>query len=772
MSLKERISAFIVDNRRVVLTVMLILTAIWALMIPQVTVNSDMTKYLADSSPMKQGIDVMAQEFPDMQTPKTVRLMVDDLTEDLKPELKSRLEKIEGVDSVTWEAGSDDYNRDNHTLYVMSTGCNYGSAAEKAIEANSLKTAQSSEFNVTLAQVSNNSSQPVDLPIIVLIMGVGFLTIVLCIMCRSWMEPVIYLIAIGCAVGLNMGTNIIQGSIAQVTFSIGAILQLVLSMDYSVILMNRFRQELTSELTAYNGHDGVETPAFSGFLDLLASDLAVARELRIKAMKRALAGALTAIAASSLTTFVGLLTLVFMTFKIGGDLGVVLAKGVLFSLICVFTVLPALILMSHKALARSVKPSPSPRLNKLAHVEYKIRYVLPVCFVGIFIAAFILQSSTPVSYTLHYADPIADVFPTNSQVVVLYNNKDEDAVELVANELLLDANVKEVNAWATTLGKPLTASELADAVQQMDMPEIEDTGFDEKTLKQLYTLYASKYPPEEGDESQETAISIAELARYLNEDILTNFLYSRMISADQKATIASMQDLLDDARSQLVGPNYSLMSITVNTAAGTQEAADLMEHLATLCEENFEGNYYLIGDAAMVREMRQGFAHEMLQITLISAIAIFLVVAIAFRNIVIPFLLVLVVQCGVYLTIVAVGLQGYDIYYLAMLIVQCILMGATIDYGILLTNQYREARMSMDIPQALATAYNNSINTIMTSGLIMIVVTAALAVMSPEPTIAEICQTISMGATSAVILILFILPGIIAALDRFVAGKR
>ena len=174
----------------------------------------------------------------------------------------------------------------------------------------------------------------------------------------------------------------------------------------------------------------------------------------------------------------------------------------------------------------------------------------------------------------------------------------------------------------------------------------------------------------------------------------------------------------------------------------------------------------------VVREMKQGFAGEMLTITLISAVAIFIVVAVAFRSFVIPAILVLVVQCGVYLTILAIGIQGYHIYYLAMLIVQCILMGATIDYGILLTNMYREARREVGVRDAIGRAYDRSINTIMTSGLIMILVTAAIALTSPEPTIGQICQTISMGATSAVILIMLFLPGILAALDRFTSGRR
>ena len=907
MSFKDKLAAFLVDRSRIIFVVMLVLTVACALMIPLVTVNSDMTKYLADSSPMKQGVDIMAEEFPNAQASKTVRLMATGLSEDQKPLLKERLKTIDGVDSVTWEADSPDYNKENYTLYVLSTPYDYGSSAEKTLESSALELAKSSEFNSTQAFVRNNSPQPVDLPLGILLIALAFLTVVLLVMCRSWMEPVIYLITIGCAVGINLGTNVVQGSIAQITFSIGAILQLVLSMDYSIILMNRFRQELWAQLAAKKQIESHESSADSAvsaslevqsqnsgndicdsrkpwlprfkslisdapMLQLMANSSSQAQDERIAAMKRALAGAITAIAASSLTTFVGLLTLVFMTFKIGGDLGVVLAKGVLLSLVCVFTILPSLILMFHKPLARAAKPAPTVRLDLLARIQYKLRYALPVFFVAVFAGSYVLQSATGVSYTLHYEDPIAEVFSTTSQVVVLYDNQDEETLAELAHELEENALVSEVNTWSTTLGKPLTASELGDAIQTMDNVDI--TGFDPSTLTLLYSLYESMHPaltddsdsegsqedsavqdaqagledaapssalealsalipgsaaqssdaqaqkaeasdtqsdleetapssalaalsalipgstaqtsvtqPQEAgasdaqngsdnedvsDSGSETAISIEELARFLNEDVLTNALYSRMISDEQKGSIQNMQTMLDDARSQLQGEHFSIMSLTLKSEAGAQETTDFMNNLADLCDTNLKETHYLIGDAAMVREMRQGFGHEMLQITLISALAIFVVVAFAFKSLVIPLLLVLIVQCGVYLTVVAIGLQGYHIYYLAMLIVQCILMGATIDYGILITNQYREARLTNPIPQSLAIAYNNSINTIMTSGLIIILVTGALAFTSPEPTIGQICQTISMGAASAVILILFMLPGMLAAFDRFV----
>lgn len=128
--------------------------------------------------------------------------------------------------------------------------------------------------------------------------------------------------------------------------------------------------------------------------------------------------------------------------------------------------------------------------------------------------------------------------------------------------------------------------------------------------------------------------------------------------------------------------------------------------------------------------------------------------------------------CGVYVTVVFSGLRGQSLIYLAYIIVQCTLMGATIDYGILFTNCYREHRQTRDVKGALVGAYGDSIHTILTSGLIMVLVTGIIGAFSDNPSIAPICTTISLGALSAILLILFVLPGMLAIFDRVVAKKR
>ena len=157
---------------------------------------------------------------------------------------------------------------------------------------------------------------------------------------------------------------------------------------------------------------------------------------------------------------------------------------------------------------------------------------------------------------------------------------------------------------------------------------------------------------------------------------------------------------------------------------------------------------------------------------LISAAAIFLVVALTFRSLVIPLILVPTIQCGIYLTMTLIGLAGNGMFYLALLMVQCILMGATIDYGILYTSYYTEMRKGSEIPEAIRGAYNGALHTILTSALIMIIAAGILGFVFANPAIGEICLTISRGAISATLLVVFVLPGVLGSLDRFISGEK
>lgn len=1064
----KKIADFIVSKRYIVLIAALVLCIVCGGLALKVEINADLTKYLPDNFSMKQGMDIMNDEFPAMATDQTIRVMAQGLDDKAKAELLDKLEGIEHVSSVTHNSSSE-YNKGDYSLYIVNTSYAYGSDEELAIE-NSLAT-QFSDYNITY---KNDNLSDVEIPIWLLLLAVGIMIVILFLMCGSWFDPILFLMTIGVAVVMNAGTNIVLGSVSNVTQSISAILQMILSMDYSIILMNRYRQEK------------------SNYPD------------KLEAMKHALANSFSSVAGSAFTTIVGLLMLVFMQFKIGFDIGVVLAKGVFISMMCVFTVLPALILMFDKVITKTSKRELSVPMGALAKFSHKFRHVFTVLFAVMFVVFYFLQGNTQTAYSLEMSDPIADVFPQTNMVVMIYENSDEEKIAQMAEELESDENVKQILGYPNLLGKDYTAEEMLYSIDSLSTAfgvnlaegmELDESmlkliyysyhdgkiqpiamgdfirfltediaenpafknyinddmraqlgqfkafadasaltqplsakalgdffGMDEATAKSMMLLYFSEkggvsygtmtlgtfadfiindvsknemyasmfdentmaqiemlstytdkdavtkprgyqemasmlgieesqmrllyiaysdenssidilggssrqlslqqvinyvvnnsdsfssmiteenmqllplaqkiingtvegkaYTPDElanlvgmdsaqlkqlyllyltehGDTSS-WKVSVKNLLDCLNSGVLDKPEYSEMIEQDMKAQLSSAQtmvnavvsgekldstkmtDLLsslagegildkstvdliylfyasdanynsewlldietlfnhlsgdlinnptfsqvigDDVKSQLgdagealsegvgmlKGKNHSRMILQTAYPVESTQTTEFLDRISTYAKDNMSGSLYLIGNSPMTYEMSQTFDREMLLITILTALAIFIIVAISFRSMIIPLLLVLLVQCGVFITVTVIGWQGFSIYFLALLIVECILMGATIDYGILLTNYYREHRKTMPVKEALAAAYKGSMHTIMTSGLIMVIVTGIIATFYDEPTIAQICRTISVGVFAAIMLIVFILPGVLAAFDKAITKEK
>ena len=895
--LMKRLTGFIVNKRNIIFSAMLILTAVCAFLIPKVSVNSDMTKYLPDDSSMKQGISLMEKEFPTAGEAYTIRVMFKRLDSEKKTEFKDALAAIENVDSVTYDMTGSDYNSGEYTLYILNTKYGYDTEEEAAVERQVKE--KFSDYEVT---VKNDDTSAPDIPLSVYLAAFGIILVVLLISCGSYFEPVLFLITIGIAVVLNLGTNFFLGEISDVSFGIAAVLQLALSMDYSIILMNRYRQEMKKT------------------------------DDRKEAMANALRAALGSITGSAVTTIVGLLVLVFMSFKIGADIGIVLAKGVAFSMLCVFTVLPVLILLSHKPIEKTEKKKRTEKARKnglsavLGGFSYRFRSVIAILFVVLFIATGYLQSGTKTVYTLSEKDTIADIFPKANTFVLLYDNTDEDNIADIVSALEEKDGVKTVVSYPTTIGKQCTVKEMSNMLTEMSgdlqvdekllnlvyyhyhtdgktepmtlsafIGFLSDTaatdpmfsdyidqasaeqlarlkpltekstltvpmtpaalaqtlGMDAEQVIQLFMLrYGTEYTPDKTmspyefvsfltdnvlpkpeyavmfDDGTKTKLyqtkaiadavvsgkefTVKEMVEFVGkisnkfndntvellylysaslkqgndrstmspetlvkhiEKLASEPLLSTLLTNEQKAGIAKARKQLDDGVQQLKGEEHSRLTVTTKLPVESEKTSAFVKEMTELCDEKLSGEYHLIGNSIMVDEMESGFGREQLIITLLTAASIFIVVALTFRSLAIPAILVLIVQCGVFITVSALGTIGGSMYYLALLIVECILMGATIDYGILFTSYYREMRATLSVCEAIVAAYKGSIHTILTSSTIMVLITAVIGPLFGNPTIEQIVRTLSVGCASAMFLILFVLPGILALCDRVIVRK-
>ena len=554
------------------------------------------------------------------------------------------------------------------------------------------------------------------------------LVVILVVMCHSYLEPLLFLFAIGTAVVINLGTNVFLPDVAEVTFSISAILQLALSMDYSVILSGRYRQELEK--------DGNKEAA----------------------MKRAIEGAFSSVAGSSLTTVAGLLVLGFMSFKIGLDMGVVLAKGVFLSMVCIFTVLPHLLIFFRGAIRKTEKKVPEIRTDPVAYFSYRRHYVIAGAFTVFFVLMLVLKSSTGIAFTLLEPNDIDPVFPKENQIVVLYENGDEEAVSQIIPVLEDDPSVNSVLAWPNTLGKSFTADEILELMDSMELGE--EINVPPLAVRLIYGAA--------GKES----MTPSELIDFVSGTFSVESAWGRLLDENVRDMIKSAPEMLEEAGKQIRGPEYSRMVISANLPQESEETTAFMEKLIGLCDDGLSGEYYLIGNTPMAHEMVGTFSGELNFLSILTAAAIFAIVLITFRSLAVPAILILLIQSAVYATMVIMNLQGMKIYYIALLVVQSILMGATIDYAIVFTNYYRENRAVLDAKEALAAAHRGSIHTILTSGLVLVSVTAIVGFAFSDPSVRQIVHTISKGSAVAVCLILFVLPGVLAALDRLVSPAR
>ena len=261
-----------------------------------------------------------------------------------------------------------------------------------------------------------------------------------------------------------------------------------------------------------------------------------------------------------------------------------------------------------------------------------------------------------------------------------------------------------------------------------------------------------------------------ELVAAIKTRIMDNPLFNTLMDSVAREQFSTMETAMSEVGTRMRGNGYSIAAIISDFADESPETYAFIDKLDSFCNDMLDHEHYTIGESVMFSEMKRGFNRELLVVTLLTILATFLIVAISFRSLLVPAVLVLTVLTGIYVNVVFCGLGGRTMLYLAYLIVQSILMGATIDYGILYTNYYRELRATQTKYEAAGNAYHNSIRTILTSGLLMVVGPGAMALLVDDVTISAIVGCLSVGAFVAILLILLVLPALLVALDRWVVG--
>lgn len=1161
----KKLVNFIIDKRLFILTLFIVGALTCVYLSTKVNINYEISNYLPKSSEVKKGLDIMNDEFK--VDSSSFYIMFDDLEKKEKELIYNELNNFNGVLSVDYD-DTENYNVKNHTLYKVNVDGDVDSKKASKTYKEILKKYTNKDIETT-GEVADRNTEV--LPKYVLVGAILFGTIILIVMCDSVVEVFLFLFTILMAVLFNKGTNIMFNSVSNITDSISAILQLALSMDYSIMLMNRFNQAKVKEKNI------------------------------TKAMKDALYNSFLSVSSSSVTTVVGLIALVFMSFTIGRDLGFVLAKGVVCSLISTFFVLPGLILIFNKGIEKTKKKVPRIRMDRLSKISYRFRFISLIIFLAIFVGSYILKGNVNIIFLEGSQNNISTIFKEENEIAIIYNNKDEIRIKEICKKLSDDERLNSVLCYSNTINDKLKYSEMNNKLSELgtntniedyllklvyykyhndennkidfnslikfinnvvyknkdyeidnetknyvttlsyftskdsinkrrsvkdisniinideslltkllilynsqdtaykislkdfinfmnnnvinnkdfaissevsskikmlysiinnvdnklssselsktlgigkdnidqiillylnsndintklnineftnilidnydsykdkideelykeilllnkisntnfinqDLSQVEmnsiynldisdvnsiysflgkekvsiiefnnillnsgsitdvailnklnllknvmdnvDNRFDygeissiinldptltkliyvlhdykdykisiknfiyfivdnnlvnDKSITSLYSIiknldnkfnykdmskfmetnssdlsliyglysytkgnnsislnslikficknvinnkdYSSNFNEDSKNKllgiekiinyvekdkklsskemigilslldknldssmidvlylyygsyynyDENYAMTIEELISYLNDNILNDKRFDKYIKDDMRSKIIDAKKDIVDAKNMLVGDKYSRMIITSNMS---EEGKDIRSFVNDLNKDLKETDSYVIGNSPMAIEMDKSFDGELNLITILTMIFIFVVVAITFKSNIISLVLVLIIQCAVFITMGILSLLGTKVYFISLLVVQAVLMGATIDYAIVYTSYYMENRKKMGIKESIYNAYSNSIHTILTSSLILCSCTLVVALLT-NAACAKICKTITEGAFCSTLLIVFILPGILASIDRFISKKK
>jgi predicted RND superfamily exporter protein len=254
---------------------------------------------------------------------------------------------------------------------------------------------------------------------------------------------------------------------------------------------------------------------------------------------------------------------------------------------------------------------------------------------------------------------------------------------------------------------------------------------------------------------------------YVADTLLADPAMARMLDEPVRHALDSAREMLHSQGDLLRGEKHSAAIVMTSLELESEETFAFMDKAVRLASATLSEDHYWIGESMMYKELKDGFQRELLLLTLLTVLSIFLIVALNFRSVLVPFPLVLCVLTGVYVSVFGSGLGGKELNYVAYLVVQGILMGATIDYAILFTTYFRTSlRATGDKVEALETAYRGASHSILTSGLILSLVPFGMILVLKDPMMEMILRSIGMGAFAVLLLVLFVLPGVLAATFR------
>lgn len=736
----QKLAEFIVNKRHLFFLIYGIAVVFCVFSMGWVQVENDVTTYLPEETETRQGIVAMNENFV---TFGSARVMVSNVTPETAWEIYDRILAVEGVGMVTFD-GTEDHYRSAAALFDVnfSGGTNDEETLLAMEEVREVVSGYDSYID-TLVGYDDTEMLQSEMTTILIVASIIML-LVLTLTSRSYAEVPVLLITFGMAALLNMGTNYLCGKISFISDSIAVVLQLALAVDYAIILCHRFTDE---------------------------------REMKpvMEAATTALAKSMPEISASSLTTISGLIALGFMEFGIGLDMAIVLIKAIFMSLFSVFTLMPGLLVLFAPLMDRTRHTRLLPNVTFLGKFAVKVRRVLPPLFVLLIIGAFYLSGKCPYCYSfndLHTAKmserqaayfKIKDTFGTSNMVALVVPSGNYEAESAILEEIVTYDEVKSAMGLANI--EAMGGYMLTDALTPRELAELAD--LDYEVAQTLYGVYAV-------DENQygellngldEYRIPLFDLFLFLKEQMEVKHL---SLDGETQEMLDELFVQLENARKQLQNEKYTRMVVYLNLPEESEETFAFLDELHRVIGKYYDNDYYVVGNSTSSRDLAASFIEDNLLISILSALFVIVVLLFTFQSVGLPILLILVIQGSIWINFSIPTITGQPLYFLGYLIVNAIMMGANIDYAIVISSHYQEKKREMPHKQAIVEAVNAAFPTVFTSGSMMASAGLLIGNMSAQPVVSIMGTCLGRGTIISIILVLCVLPSILVLGDSII----
>ena len=755
----RKLAEFIVDKRKFLLIIFIAAAIGSVIMSSHINVIQELTDYLPDDTETSIGLDVMDEQFT---TFGTAKVMVQNVTYDQAKAIADQLKDIKGVSAVDfYEEDEDDENNDTEEKEFTNSEDMRDSYQDLAAlysisfetpEDDSLAQAAIADVRTTLKDYDawfyttvdkDDAADLQDDMKVILVIAVIIIVGVLLFTSGTYMEIAIFMLVFGMAALLNMGTNFIFYNISFVTNAVATVLQLAMAIDYAIILFHRFMEEKGKVNTR-------------------------------EALVRALEKGIPEISSSSLTTMAGMVALMFMQFGIGLDLGRVMIKAILLSMLSVFGFMPGLIMLWEKQIDRTLHKSFVPNIEFWGKIVLGIRHVtLPIFAIVMVVACFLSVNcnyvydnssveSAKMNEYMTAKREISKVFDLDNTLAVVVPKGDYDSEARIMEEVESLPMVDSTLGLANVTVDDDEQYVLTDSLTPQELADITDMDID--TIRLLYRFYAWKEEKYGAflnsiDDFEIPLLSMIDFIYGEEENETFDF------SADFSQDIQDVHKTVSDAREQLEGDEYSRMLVMTTGPIEGDEIFHTIDQIRDIAYQYYH-EVYVVGDSTSDYDLSKSFTQDNLMVSIMTAVFVAIILLFTFTNYSIPLILVATIQTSIWINFSIPAVTGTGMFFLSYLIVSSIQMGATIDYAIVITSRYTAYRKeNVDKRTAIIKTLNESFPTIITSGTIMTSAGFVIGQITSNPVIASLGTTLGTGTLTSIILVMLILPQLLYAFD-------